>query len=82
MNFKHIILITSVQLTKVFFFFSGTSYIQQFCMSAVNAVVSPFVLYDIAIEAAHVLARNNPAIAQNHLRSTILNPIIQKCTQM
>ncbi|VDI34720.1 Hypothetical predicted protein [Mytilus galloprovincialis] len=60
----------------------GTNYIQQFCMSSVNAVVSPFVLYDIAIEAAHVLARNNPTIAQNHLRSTILNPIIQKCTQM
>jgi hypothetical protein len=45
-------------------------------------VVSPFVLYDIALEAAHVLARNNPTIAQNHLRSTILNPIIQKCLQM
>ena len=60
----------------------GTNYIQQFCMSAVNAVVSPFVLYDIALEAAHVLARNNPTIAQNHLRSTILNPIIQKCLQM
>ena len=68
--------------TKKYFFPPGTNYIQQFCMSAVNAVVSPFVLYDIALEAAHVLARNNPTIAQNHLRSTILNPIIQKCLQM
>ncbi|KAL3877929.1 hypothetical protein ACJMK2_035570 [Sinanodonta woodiana] len=60
----------------------GTSYLQQFTASAVNAVVSPFVLYDIALEAAHILARNNPAVAQNHLRSNILNPLVQKCLQM
>lgn len=51
------------------FCFVGINYLQQFCASAVNAVVSPFVLYDIAIEAAHVLARSNPVVVQNHMRS-------------
>nr|XP_011443902.2 zinc finger SWIM domain-containing protein 8 [Crassostrea gigas] len=60
----------------------GINYLQQFCASAVNAVVSPFVLYDIAIEAAHVLARSNPVVVQNHMRSNILNPLIQKCLNM
>lgn len=65
-----------------FFFFAGINYLQQFCASAVNAVVSPFILYDIAIEAAHVLARSNPVVVQNHMRSNILNPLIQKCLNM
>lgn len=60
----------------------GTSYLQQFTASVVTGVVSPFLLYDIAIEAAQVLARNNPVAVQNHLRSGILNPIVQKCLQM
>ncbi|KAK3090543.1 hypothetical protein FSP39_012583 [Pinctada imbricata] len=60
----------------------GMNYLQQFCASTVNGVVSPFILYDIALEAAHVLARNNPAIVQSHLRSNILNPLLQKCIQM
>lgn len=61
----------------------GTNYLQQFCASAVNAVVSPFVLYDIYVEGAHILARNNPSIPQGHLRpNNILNPLVQKCLQM
>ncbi|CAE1274615.1 Zinc finger SWIM domain-containing protein 8 [Acanthosepion pharaonis] len=60
----------------------GSSYLQQFCASAVNAVVSPFVLYDIAWEAAHYLARNNPTQVHNCLRSNFLNPLVQKCIQM
>ncbi|KAL4239909.1 Zinc finger SWIM domain-containing protein 8 [Mactra antiquata] len=60
----------------------GTSYLQQFTASVVNAVVSPFLLYDIAIEAAQVLARNNPVAVQSHLRSGILHPLVQKCLQM
>lgn len=55
---------------------------QQFTASVVNAVVSPFLLYDIAIEAAQVLARNNPVAVQSHLRSGILHPLVQKCLQM
>ncbi|XP_041362777.1 zinc finger SWIM domain-containing protein 8-like isoform X3 [Gigantopelta aegis] len=60
----------------------GTSYLQQFCVSAVNAVVSPFILYDLALEAARFLARNNPAHVPNQLRSTLLNSLFQKCLQM
>lgn len=60
----------------------GSSYLQQFCASAVNAVVSPFVLYDIIWEAAHYLARNNPTQVHNCLRSNFLNPLVQKCIQM
>ncbi|KAK7477763.1 hypothetical protein BaRGS_00030946 [Batillaria attramentaria] len=60
----------------------GSTYLQQFCASAVNAVVSPFVLYDLAMEAAHFLARNNPVHVSSQLRSNILNPLYQKCLQM
>jgi len=60
----------------------GTSYLQQFTQSVANAVVSPFLLYDIAIEAAQVLARNNPVAVQNHLRGGILHPLVTKCVQM
>ncbi|XP_073985781.1 zinc finger SWIM domain-containing dorado isoform X1 [Rhodnius prolixus] len=59
----------------------GTQYLQQFCVSAVNSIVSPFILHDVAIEAAHFLARNNPTLALQHLRTT-LTPIVQKCQQM
>ena len=61
---------------------SGTNYLQQFCAATVNAVVSPFILHDIALEAAHYLARNNPAQVQTQLRSPILNSLVQKCLQM
>ncbi|XP_046360327.1 zinc finger SWIM domain-containing protein 8 homolog isoform X2 [Haliotis rufescens] len=60
----------------------GTSTLQQFCASAVNAVVSPFVLYDLASEAARFLARNNQAHVPSQLRSNILNSMFQKCLQM
>lgn len=64
------------------FVIAGTHYLQQFCASAVNAVVSPFILYDLAMEAAHYLARNNPVHVSSQLRSNILNPLYQKCLQM
>ncbi|ESO89038.1 hypothetical protein LOTGIDRAFT_209983 [Lottia gigantea] len=67
----------------------GTYYIQQFCASAVNAVVSPHILYDLALEAAKFMARNNnashptnPTHVSNQLRSNILNSLFQKCLQM
>ncbi|XP_064625296.1 zinc finger SWIM domain-containing protein 8-like isoform X2 [Lineus longissimus] len=60
----------------------GTNYLSQFCASAVNAVVSPFVLQDIAIESAQYLSRHNPVQLSSHLRSPILSPLVQKCLQM
>ncbi|ELT99043.1 hypothetical protein CAPTEDRAFT_47830, partial [Capitella teleta] len=60
----------------------GTNYLQQFCASAVNAIVSPFVLQDISLEAAHYLARSNPAQVSQQLRSPMLNSLLQKCLQM
>ncbi|XP_071440539.1 zinc finger SWIM domain-containing protein 8 homolog [Hetaerina americana] len=59
----------------------GTQYLLQFCMCAVNSVVSPFVLHDIAIDAAYYLARCSPNLVLQHLRSG-LNPLVQKCQQM
>uniref|UniRef100_A0A146L3I4 Zinc finger SWIM domain-containing protein KIAA0913 n=1 Tax=Lygus hesperus TaxID=30085 RepID=A0A146L3I4_LYGHE len=59
----------------------GTQYLQQFCVCAVNSIVSPFILHDVALEAAHYLARNNPALVLQHLR-TSLTPLVQKCQQM
>ncbi|XP_055711055.1 zinc finger SWIM domain-containing protein 8 homolog isoform X3 [Phlebotomus papatasi] len=59
----------------------GTQYLHQFCVCAVNSIVSPFVLHDVAMESAHYLARNNPALVLQHLRSA-LTPLVQKCQQM
>lgn len=59
----------------------GTQYLHQYCMCAVNSIVSPFVLHDVAIEAAHYLARNNPTLVLQHLRSA-LAPLVTKCQQM
>ncbi|KRT86467.1 hypothetical protein AMK59_1153, partial [Oryctes borbonicus] len=59
----------------------GTHYLQQFCIAAVNSIVSPFVLYDVAIESAQYLARNNPSLIMQHLRSA-MTPLVQKCQQM
>ncbi|XP_070544794.1 zinc finger SWIM domain-containing protein 8-like [Ptychodera flava] len=60
----------------------GTSFLQQFCVSAVNVIVSPFILQDIAIESAQYLTQINHAQFSTNLRSPILSPIIQKCLQM
>ncbi|XP_014261902.1 zinc finger SWIM domain-containing protein 8-like [Cimex lectularius] len=59
----------------------GTQYLQQFCVGAVNSIVSPFILHEVAIEAAHYLGRSNPNLVLQHLRSS-LTPLIQKCQQM
>lgn len=59
----------------------GTQYLHHFCVSAVNSIVSPFVLHDVAIEAAQYLSRNNPSLTMQHLRSSLL-PLVQKCQQM
>lgn len=59
----------------------GTQYLHHFCVCAVNSIVSPFVLHDVAIEAAKYLSRNNPSLVMQHLR-TALTPLVQKCQQM
>nr|CAI5864383.1 unnamed protein product [Callosobruchus analis] len=59
----------------------GTQYLHHFCVCAVNSIVSPFVLHDVAIEAAQYLSRNNPQLLMQHLR-TALTPLVQKCQQM
>ncbi|XP_064116671.1 zinc finger SWIM domain-containing protein 8 homolog isoform X1 [Macrobrachium nipponense] len=60
----------------------GQQYLHQFCMCSVNSVVSPFVLQDLAVEAAQYLARHSPALFPQQLRSPILQPLVQKCQQM
>uniref|UniRef100_A0A8W7PUL1 ZSWIM4-8 C-terminal domain-containing protein n=1 Tax=Anopheles coluzzii TaxID=1518534 RepID=A0A8W7PUL1_ANOCL len=56
----------------------GTQYLHQFCVCVVNSIVSPFVLHEVAIESAHYLSRNNPALVMHHLRSA-LTPLMNKC---
>ncbi|XP_050072092.1 zinc finger SWIM domain-containing protein 8 homolog [Anopheles maculipalpis] len=59
----------------------GTQYLHQFCVCVVNSIVSPFVLHEVAIESAHYLSRNNPALVMHHLRSA-LTPLMSKCQSM
>ncbi|CAG9765145.1 unnamed protein product [Ceutorhynchus assimilis] len=59
----------------------GTHHLHHFCVCAVNSIVSPFVLHDVAIEAAQHLSRNNPGLVMQHLR-TALMPLVSKCHQM
>ncbi|EGI60930.1 Zinc finger SWIM domain-containing protein [Acromyrmex echinatior] len=60
----------------------GSHYMHQLCICAVNSIVSPFVLHHVALEAAQYLARNNPALIIQHLRSALLAPLVHKCQQM
>ncbi|KOC70003.1 Zinc finger SWIM domain-containing protein KIAA0913, partial [Habropoda laboriosa] len=60
----------------------GTQHLQQLCVCTVNSIVSPFVLHDLAVEAALYLARNNPALMLQHLRCPFLAPLVSKCQQM
>ncbi|CAG0886034.1 unnamed protein product [Cyprideis torosa] len=61
----------------------GSSFLTQFIIACVNAVFSPFVLLDIAMEVANFLSRNPPHTHYTqHLRSPVLQPIVTKCQQM
>ncbi|XP_011500234.1 PREDICTED: zinc finger SWIM domain-containing protein 8 [Ceratosolen solmsi marchali] len=60
----------------------GTQYLHQMCVTVVNSIVSPFVLHDVALEAAFYLSRNNPTIVIQQLRSALLAPLVHKCQQM
>lgn len=71
----------TAKITK-YFTPPGQHYLHQFCVCAVNSVVSPFVLQELAVEAAHYLARHSPALVPQQLRSPILQPLVQKCQQM
>ena len=51
-------------------------------MAALNAVVSPFVLHDLALEAARHMARSNPAQLAVNLRSPTISPLVQKSLTM
>ncbi|CAG9136703.1 unnamed protein product [Plutella xylostella] len=59
----------------------GAQYLHQFCVCAVNSVVSPFVLYELCVESAHWLARGAHQLLMQHLRGT-LAPLVHKCQQM
>ena len=57
----------------------GLSSLQQFCMTSVNAIHSPFVLHELALKAAGLMAKSNPTQIAFHLRSSSLSPLVQKC---
>ncbi|XP_011305691.1 zinc finger SWIM domain-containing protein 8 isoform X1 [Fopius arisanus] len=60
----------------------GTQCFHQLCICTVNSIVSPFVLHDVALEAANYLSRSNPALFIQNLRSAVLAPLVHKCQQM
>ncbi|KAF7489952.1 Zinc finger SWIM domain-containing protein 8 [Sarcoptes scabiei] len=62
----------------------GSHYVQEFCLCALTAITSPFVLYEIILEASQSIyqsASNNSPYLQS-IRSQIMTPLIQKCQQM
>ena len=62
----------------------GSQYLQQFCISAVNSIVSPFILHEVAIESGHYLASrssNTNPMMPGHWRQALL-PLVQKCQNM
>lgn len=57
----------------------GAADLQRFCLLSVNSIHSPFVLHDLALEAAGLMAKSNPNQIAFHLRSPTLSPLVQKC---
>ena len=60
----------------------GTQYLHQLCVCVINSIASPFVLHDVALEAAFYLSRNNHGLVIQDLRSALLAPLVHKCQQM
>eukprot|EP00794_Sanderia_malayensis_P016687 gene16687-18381_t len=60
----------------------GPTHLGKFCTSVIGAVTSPYVLHDIALEAARHFALYNPAQLASHLRSPCVSPIVTKCLSM
>lgn len=59
-------------------FIVGTNYTQQFCMTVTNSVVNPFILHDVAMEAALYMAHFNPSPTM----CPSLSPLVEKCHTM
>ena len=57
----------------------GPPYLRKFCKAVTLSVYSPFVLHDLALEAARHFAMYNPAQLASHLRSPAVSPIVGKC---
>ena len=60
----------------------GPPYLKIFCKIVYNAVTSPYLLHDLALEAARHFAMYNPAQLASHLRSPSVSPIVQKALVM
>ena len=60
----------------------GPPYLKIFCKIVYNAVTSPYLLHDLALEAARHFALYNPAQLASHLRSPSVSPIVQKALAM
>jgi len=60
----------------------GPTCLKNFCKVVYNAVTSPFLLHDLALEAARHFALYNPAQLASHLRSPSVSPIVQKAMAM
>ncbi|XP_047136494.1 zinc finger SWIM domain-containing protein 8 isoform X1 [Hydra vulgaris] len=56
----------------------GPPYLKNFCKVVLSAVSSPYLLHDLALEAARHFALYNPAQLASHLRSPSVSPIVQK----
>ena len=60
----------------------GPNYLRKFCSMVTASVSSPYVLHDLALEAARHFALYNPAQLASHLRSPAVSPIVVKCLAM
>lgn len=60
----------------------GPPYLKIFCKIVLNAVTSPYLLHDLALEAARHFALYNPAQLASHLRSPSVSPLVQKALSM
>lgn len=60
----------------------GPAYLKSFCKIVYDAVTSPFLLHDLALEAARNFALFNPAHLTSHLRSPSVSTIVQKALAM
>ena len=60
----------------------GPSCLRKFCKTVISSVSSPYVLHDLALEAARHFAMYNPAQLASYLRSPAVSPIVTKCLTM
>ena len=60
----------------------GPTCLKKFCKAVYSAVTSPYLLHDLALEAARNFALYNPAQLNSHLRSPSVSPIVHKAMAM